>query len=108
MARVLVLQVPRKTRGKQVEPRDRGFITSTVSDVARRHNMSRSTIYQDIHSGKLVAYRRGKTGRLRITLEDEKAWLMEQRARSDVDREAEARALEQALIEDRKTRKAKR
>jgi hypothetical protein len=44
----------------------------TVEDFARRHALGRSTVYQEINAGRLVA--RKVRGRTVITFEDAKAW----------------------------------
>jgi excisionase family DNA binding protein len=50
-------------------------VSSTVKDVAERHQFSLSFVYQAVSEGRLRATRAGGQGALRILPEDELRWL---------------------------------
>jgi excisionase family DNA binding protein len=61
---------------KKRNPRERDYRKSySVAEIAVRHGMGSSFIYDQIRSGKLKAHRPGGEGPLRILASDEEAWI---------------------------------
>jgi hypothetical protein len=48
---------------------------SSLSEIAKRRNYSRSFVYQQAKAGKLKTYRAGATGPIRATPEAEREWV---------------------------------